>query len=434
MEQLKTGDGGPDRRATVRTEHDVIGFVTRTCFKTGPPGRVGIESEWFLHPSPPARPAATRDPERPPQADYPDIDRLQRLTDQADPLPGGSRITFEPGGQLELSTACGDHLPHAVSLLGSDLAHIDKLLADDGLQRFGAGIDPDRHPRRLLRTQRYDAMERFFDARGPDGRTMMASTASVQVCLDAGADDTDVRRRWSLTHALTPMLVAAFANSPLRRGRPTGWASTRQHIWSRLEPSHVRPVFNHSGDADPAEQWARYALDARVMAIRASDGPWDADPGMTLREWVSGATGRPSPTFDDLAYHLTTLFPPVRPRGWLELRMIDALPDHLWPVAVAVTAALVEDDIAADQAREAVEGTEQRHQQAARDGLRDVSLHRAARRCFEVALGALHRLHVDDALIRQVDDYAHCYVAARRTPGDDLLDDRRSDKVGEESA
>jgi glutamate--cysteine ligase len=310
------------------------------------------------------------------------------------------------------------------------------LLADDGLRRVGAGVDPGRPGRRLLRTPRYDAMERFFDTRGPDGRLMMTSTASVQVCLDAGADGDDVRRRWSLTHALTPVLVAAFANSPLYRGRPTGWASTRQHIWSKLEPSRVRPVQGGNGGSsdDPAGHWARYALDARVMAVRAPDGPWEADPGMTLREWVSGATGRPRPTFDDLAYHLTTLFPPVRPRGWLELRMIDALPDHQWPVAVAVTAALVEDDVAADLAREAVGGTELRQEQAARNGLRDAALQRAATSCFEAALGALPRLGADEELVRLVDDYADGYVAAGRTPGDDLLDDWRSDDVQEESA
>ena len=88
---------------------------------------------------------------------------------------------------------------------------------------------------------------------------------------------------------------------------------------------------------------------------------------MTFAEWVSGSTPHGRPTYDDLAYHLTTLFPPVRPQGWLELRTVDALPDVHWPVAVAVTSALVEDDRAAGRAR------------AALDDVRDVDLATYAR-------------------------------------------------------
>ena len=144
---------------------------------------------------------------------------------------------------------------------------------------------------------------------------------------------------------------------------------------------------------------------------------------MTLREWVAGSTPWGRPTYDDLAYHLSTLFPPVRPHGWLELRAIDALPDDLWPVAVAVVTALVEDPQAADTARDATAGLDGHLHRAARDALRDRDLRRAAERCFVAALAALPRLGADSALVDQVDDYADRYVAAGRTPADDLLDD-----------
>jgi glutamate--cysteine ligase len=154
---------------------------------------------------------------------------------------------------------------------------------------------------------------------------------------------------------------------------------------------------------------------------------------MTLREWVTGSTPWGPPTYDDLAYHLSTLFPPVRPHGWLELRAIDALPDHLWPVAVAVVTALVEDPRAADLARDTTEGLDGHAHRAARDGLHDRVLRQAAERCFDAALVALPRLGVGSALLETVDDYADRYVAAGRNPGDDLLDDwRRASK--EESA
>jgi glutamate--cysteine ligase len=399
-------DLGPDQCATVRTEHDVRGFVTRTCFKTGPPGRVGIESEWFVHD------VADR-------SDRVSLDRLRQLVDDASPLPGGSALTFEPGGQLELSTACGDNLPHARDLLDGDLHHLDKLLADRGLLRIGVGVDPVRPPQRIYDSPRYAAMEAFFDLDGPAGRVMMASTASVQICLDAGADDADVARRWALTNALSPVLIAAFANSPIRLGRPTGYACSRQDVWSRIDATRT----SAPRGADPVEAYAHYALDARVLLVRRDPGPWVAGPGMTLREWVAGSTPWGRPTYDDLAYHLSTLFPPVRPHGWLELRVIDALPDDLWPVAVAVVAALVEDPQAADAARDAVAGLDGHHYRAARDALADRDLGRAAERCFVAALAALPRIGADSALVAQVDDYADRYVATGRTPADDLLDD-----------
>jgi glutamate--cysteine ligase len=409
-------DLGPDQCATVRTEHDVRGFVTRTCFKTGPPGRVGIESEWFVH--------DVADP-----AERVPLDRLTTLVDDASPLPGGSALTFEPGGQLELSTACGDNLPHARDLLDGDLHHLDKLLADRGLLRVGVGLDPVRPPRRVHDSARYAAMEAFFDQDGPDGRVMMASTASVQVCLDAGADAADVSRRWALTNALTPLLIAAFANSPLRLGVPTGLACSRQDVWSRIDPTRT----SAPQGADPADAWARYALGARVLLVRRDPEPWVAGPGMTFREWIAGLTPWGRPTYDDLAYHLSTLFPPVRPHGWLELRAIDALPDELWPTAVAVATALVDDPQAADTARDVMSGLEDHHQRAARAALRDRDLRRAAERCFGAALAALPRLGAGPALVDEVDDYADRYVSTGRTPADDLLDDwQRTNK--EESA
>jgi glutamate--cysteine ligase len=409
-------DLGPDQSATVRTEHDVRGFVTRTCFKTGPPGRVGIESEWFVH--------DVADPEQ-----RVPLDRLTALVDDASPLPGGSALSFEPGGQLELSTACGDNLPHARDLLDGDLHHLDKLLADRGLLRVGVGLDPVRPPRRIHDSPRYAAMEAFFDQDGPDGRVMMASTASVQVCLDAGANAADVARRWALTNALTPLLTAAFANSPLRLGLPTGFACSRQDVWSRIDPTRTTAP----DSTDPVEAWTRYALDARVLLVRRDPEPWVAGPRMTLREWIAGVTPWGRPTYDDLAYHLSTLFPPVRPHGWLELRTIDALPDDLWPVAVAVATALVDDPQAADMARDAMAGLEGHHHRAARAALRDRDLRRAAERCFDAVLTALPRLGAGPFLVEQVDEYADRYVSAGRTPADDLLDDwQRTNK--EESA
>jgi glutamate--cysteine ligase len=267
---------------------------------------------------------------------------------------------------------------------------------------------------------------------------MMCGTASVQVCLDAGDDGrgrTGFRSRWRLLHAIGPVLVSAFANSPLRGGRATGWRSTRQQVWSRMDPGRTRPPAQGvDGDGeDPRDAWAAYALDAELMCVPdAGSADWTAPTGLTFRGWLRGEAGslRP-PTREDLTYHLSTLFPPVRPRGHLELRMIDAQPDDGWIVPAAVATALTDDERAADTAMAAIEpvwagsadGGHEPWLRAARCGPADPQLALAARHCFEAADAALARADAP-ALIREaVVEFTERYVMKDRCPADDRLEE-----------
>lgn len=389
-------------------DSSVHAYVGRVCFKNGPPHRVGLELEWLI--------GARADPSLPVS-----LDTLTTVACAAEPLPGGSRLTLEPGGQLELSSRVADDLSGCWRDLCRDTTHLRAILTDHGLSSLPVALDPLRSPRRLLRTARYDAMQDHFDRRGDAGLVMMTQTASVQVNLDAGADSPDVARRWSLLHGIGPAMVAAFANSPLHRGRPTGWKSTRQRVLLTLEPTRAAPPVG----PDPVTAWAEYALDAPVMACRRP-GRWIASPGFTFREWVAGVPGLPAPTEDDLAYHLTTLFPPVRPRGWWEVRYLDAQPLDWWPVPLAVLTALADDPRAADTARDLTDSCPLDWAAAARQGLADPELHRLALRLFEAALLALPRLAAEPALISLVTDYVERYVARGRCPADDVLDEDRS--------
>jgi len=255
---------------------------------------------------------------------------------------------------------------------------------------------------------------------------MMCSTASVQVNLDLGARP---EARWARAHALGPLLTAAFANSPLRLGRPCGWMSGRQRVWERLDPTRTAPVAG-AEPGDPALAWARYLLDARLMLIREDDGRFrPVRDGSTFRDRL--AAPGPPPTAADLAYHATTLFPPVRPRGWLEIRYLDAQRPEYWPVCVAVTHALIVDDRAGDAAVDAVLGAAGPYpgepcpgdwRAAARDGLADPALRRAADACFRAALAALPRLGAPADLIADVAAFADRHVATGRSPAADLLD------------
>jgi glutamate--cysteine ligase len=389
---------------TLPDDTSVHAYVGRICFKTGPPHRVGLELEWLIAP--------TTDPAR----QLP-LDTLSDVIRAAEPLPSASRITMEPGGQLELSSRVADDLSGCWRGLERDTGHLHRILADRGLTALPVALDPVRPPRRVLRTPRYDAMQAHFDSHGDAGLVMMTGTAAVQVNLDAGADSDDVARRWSLLHAIGPAMVAAFANSPVHRGRPTGWKSTRQRVLLSLEPARsAMPT-----GPDPATAWAEYALNAPVMVCRRPDG-WLSSPGFTFGEWVAGMAGFTAPTEDDLAYHLTTLFPPVRPRGWWEVRYVDAQPPGWWPVPMAVLAALVDDPQAAATAREATGSRPLDWRGAARVGLADPGLHEVAIRCFEAALLALPRMRAEPALIAVVADYVERYVVRGRCPADDVLD------------
>ncbi|WP_051723365.1 ergothioneine biosynthesis glutamate--cysteine ligase EgtA [Streptomyces albus] len=423
----------PEPRARLVTTAEVDAQVRGVCFKTGPPRRLGVELEWFIH-----DPRDARAPVAP--------SRLSAAHAALRGLTLRSALTFEPGGQIELSSPPAGSLAACVADAAADLRLVRAALAGRGLALAGHGHDPWNPPRRLLTAPRYRAMEAYFDRAGPAGRAMMCATASVQVCLDAGHEEPGPLghvRRWRLAHLLGAVLVAAFANSPLRQGVPTGWRSTRQALWAELDPG--RALAPPEGP-EPRAAWAAYALDAPVMCVRSGNGgPWAVPPdGLTFRHWIAGGAARP-PTADDLAYHLTTLFPPVRPRGHLELRMIDAQPgEDGWMVPLAVTAALFDDPAAASAAARAVEplaataGTDPPPgnplwRNAARHGLADPALRAAAEACFAAAREALPRLGAPPSVRNAVADFTERYVSRGRCPADDLLDLYGQPAPGKES-
>ncbi|MFG2639688.1 ergothioneine biosynthesis glutamate--cysteine ligase EgtA [Streptomyces sp. NPDC048370] len=414
---------GIPRNGPAISEDEAEDLLRCICFKTGPPRTVGVEVEWLVH--------ELRDPRLPVPSE-----RLALAVDTVRSLPLASPITLEPGGQLELSSPPADSLMSCVDTLSVDLGMVRDALSPLGLSLSGYGVDPWTAQReRLLREPRYEAMETALDRTGPAGRAMMRDSASVQVCLDAGHEEPGplgYHRRWQLAHLLGAVLVAAFANSPVHGGRRTGWRSTRQSLWADLDPARSLAP---DPDREPRDAWAAHVLDTPVMCVRGEDedAPWVVPEGLTFREWLR--TGRPRPADeDDLRYHMTTLFPPVRPRGHLELRMIDAQPGpDGWVVPVAVTTALFEDPEAAESIYRAVKPLAERAGSlaaprnplwlaAARDGLTDPDLHAAALVAFPAALEALPRIGASPAVVGAVAAFHERYVLSGSCPADDLLE------------
>ena len=301
-------------------------------------------------------------------------------------LPGGSRVTVEPGGAVELSTPPMSGVVPAVEALAADRAALRTVFAQAGLGLVLLGADPLRPPKRVNPGDRYAAMERHFAAAGTGaaGAAMMTSTASVQVNIDAGAAD-GWADRVRLAHALGPTMIAIAANSPLLGGSFSGWRSTRQRVWSRLDTARCGPILGADGD-DPANDWARYALRAPVMLVR-DPAAVPVTRHVAFADWIDGQAdlaGR-RPTTADLDYHLTTLFPPVRPRRWLEIRYLDSVSDALWPAVVFTLVTLLDDPAAAAVAAEATEPVATAWDIAARVGLADRRLQASAIRCLGAA-------------------------------------------------
>ncbi len=354
--------------------------------------------------------------------------------ERVDPMPGTvcaaagrSAITLEPGGQLELSAPPASDILTTVTELRHQSQCARQALADLRLGVAHAGADPLRPPRRVNPRPRYRAMEEHFTATGraEPGAVMMNSTAAMQVNLESGPE-----RGWpervARAHRLGPTLVAISASSPWLHGRDTGWKSARQRTWGRLDARACGPVpgcvaRDAASDAalDPASAWARYALRAPVAFVRTHGEDVAAvRASVPFEQWASGAVrlGGRVPTAADLDTHLTTLFPPVRLRGYLELRYLDMTAPRWWPAIAAVVTTLMDDPVAADMATEATERAALLWTNAARQGLGDAVLADSARRCLGIAA-----CRVPAPLGPAVADLAEL-VESGRCPGDLLAE------------
>ncbi|SPM30066.1 ergothioneine biosynthesis glutamate--cysteine ligase EgtA [Mycobacterium terramassiliense] len=348
-------------------------YIAEACLIDGPLRRIGLELEGHCH--------DPTDPHR-----RPGWDEISDVLERLPALPGGSAVTVEPGGAVELSGPPADGALAAIDAMNRDQAVLRSALADAGLGLVFLGADPLRPPKRINPGPRYRAMEQFFGASrsGEAGAAMMTSTASIQINVDAGPRD-GWAARVRLAHALGPTMIAISANSPMLGGEFTGWVSTRQRVWGDMDSARCGPILGASGD-DPGTDWARYALKAPVMLVRDPEAV-AVTRWVPFADWVDGRVllGARRPTIADLEYHLTTLFPPVRPRQWLEIRYLDSVPDALWPAVVFTLVALLDDPVAADLAAEAVEPVATAWDTAARLGLRDRRLYEAANKCMAIA-------------------------------------------------
>jgi len=293
-------------------------------------------------------------------------------------LPDGAYISFEPGGQIEISTAPKPSASEGIDSTQSLVKMLRDAMSNAGIELLALGVDPfnaiDSVPLQLHR-ERYTGMTRYFESIGPSGVQMMRQTAALQMNLERGEDP---KSRWRLLNGLAPIVVALFANSRQYEHRPTAWASYRAQLWRTLDPSRTGIIYD---EAAHVERYLSFALDA--IAMRG------ADAFRPFREWIN----EPAVKREDWLFHLSTLFPEVRPKEFFELRSADTIePDALAAPVVFVTS-LVYDEESAHQAAELIGApSEKLLERAGRLGLADPEIRRIASRLVVLALDGGRRL------------------------------------------
>jgi glutamate--cysteine ligase len=319
-------------------------------------------------------------------------------------LPDGGRISFEPGGQIEISTA---PKPTASAVIGTTQALVDLLresMSANGIDLIARGVDPYNDITAVplqLKRERYTGMTRYFDAIGPSGVRMMRQTAALQMSVEHGDDPL---ARWRLLNALAPFIVALFANSRDYAGQPTKWASYRSHLWRTLDTSRTGIAYD---DADPAARYLDFALGAGAM--RAPKGEQ-----RSFREWMVDD----SVDGDDWTFHLSTLFPEVRPKEFFELRSADTIEPRFLAAPVVFVTALVYDNASALAASKLLGApSADLLERAGRVGLGDRAIRSIASRLVECALDGARRLGADYIAASHLED-ASRYFARALTGGD----------------
>jgi glutamate--cysteine ligase len=343
---------------------------------------------------------------------------------------GGSRLTLEPGGQIELSARPHETLAAVGKEIETFLEELRSVSAPLGILWLPLGLQPLSVPEEIawLPKERYRIMSTYLPGRGRLAPWMMKTTAGMQVNLDLRGEE-DAARKLRLALAVGSLVTALFANSPLSGGSENGWASRRARIWMEVDEERCGLPEGPLREDATVEAYLDWALEAGMFFVERQDGLLDLTGLPFARYLAEGAAGQRA-TLEDWSLHLTTLFPEARLRGYLEVRGTDAnrLDRALAHAALWVGLVYGGDEVL----REALELTagwshEERlrfHREAARHGLaatgpagRSAADLTAA--LVELAARGLERVLPEE---REALAPAEALAAAGRCPADEVLE------------
>ena len=241
----------------------------------------------------------------------------------------GASVSLEPGGQFELSGAPLENIHETCDEVHRHLDAVKKVCDPLGVAFLGMGFAPtwtlDETPR--MPKARYNIMRNYMPKVGSLGLDMMHRTCTIQVNLDYSSE-ADMAMKFKTALALQPIATALFANSGLYEGKPSGFASYRAHIWTDTDPDRTGLLHFVFEDGFGFERYVDYMLDVPMYFVRRNGGYIDA-AGLSFRDFLKGelpVLPGVKPTMDDWEDHLSTAFPEVRLKTFLEMRGADGGP------------------------------------------------------------------------------------------------------------
>jgi glutamate--cysteine ligase len=289
----------------------------------------------------------------------------------------GGSITLEPGGQLELSGAAVQNIHQTCAEVYQHLKQVKEVAAELGVSFIGLGFQPKwkREEIPWMPKGRYRIMRDYMPKKGKLGLDMMLRTCTVQVNLDF-SDEADMIKKFRVSLALQPLATALFANSPFIEGKPSGFLSARSHTWTDTDPdrSGMLPFVFEQGMG--FERYVDYLLDLPMYFVYR-DGQYIDASGQSFRDFMQGrlpAYPGELPTLGDWGDHITTAFPEVRLKKFLEMRGADGGPWRRLCALPALWVGLLYDQGALDAAWDMVKDWTVDEQQRLREGVTRTAL------------------------------------------------------------
>jgi len=281
-------------------------------------------------------------------------------------------VSLEPAGQLELSGAPLENLHQTCAETGRHLKQVKEVGAELGLGFLGLGMWPDktRDELPIMPKGRYKIMLEHMPRVGSMGLDMMLRTCTIQTNLDY-MSEADMVQKFRVSLALQPLATALFASSPFTEGKPNGFMSYRSHIWTDTDPARTGMLPFVFEDGFGYERYVDYMLDVPMYFV-FRDGKYIDAAGQSFRDFLRGelpALPGEKPRLSDWNDHLSTAFPEVRLKSFLEMRGADGGPWNRICALPALWVGLLYDQGALDAAWDLVKGWSIEEQQALRDAV-----------------------------------------------------------------
>jgi len=360
-------------------------------------------------------------------------------------VTGGGAISLEPGGQFELSGAPLETVHQTASELMAHLAQVKEVARPLGVGFLGLGMTPtwSRAEIPMMPKGRYRIMTAYMPKVGKLGLDMMYRTCTVQTNLDYQSE-ADMVKKLRVALALQPIATAMFANSPFTEGKPNGFLSFRSEIWrdTDADRSGMLPWAFEPGMG--FERYVDYALDVPMYFVKRGDEYIDV-AGLSFRDLMRGrlaALPGEHATISDWANHVSTIFPEVRLKRYLEMRGADGGPWRRLPALPAYWAGILYDDRSLEAAWDLVKGWTAAERQKLRDEVPRLgfvatiagqSVLQLAMATLELAEQGLARRHHLDATGQDETRYLRPiqeFVARGITPAEELLEKFHGDWQG----